>query len=287
MRLIQEGISFEPTNLAYETDNPSYDYLRYKILGEKGAGKIQETFYTLNLENAKKYFYKQFEELHKQEGLIGLQSVYKKLTKRFLFNEYILKDEFDIFVAFETMNNRGKKLSDLELLKNRLIYLTTLYGEQELDSANRKSLRETINEAWKEVYSQLGRNKMQPLKDDDFLRAHWIMYFKYSRQTARDYIQFLLDEQFTPQKVHKKFEQKIDLESIPKEQDSAKDFEDSEDENEDATEDTISTISSPKLEPKEISDFVKSLKESSSALVQLILSRSGRRHVERRETMDK
>ena len=256
------GDQFRTYKFGYETDDPSYDYIRYKILGEKGAGKIQETFYTLNLENAKKYFHKQFEELHKQEGLIGLQSVYKKLTKQFLFNEYIIKNEFDIFVAFETMNNRGKKLSDLELLKNRLIYLTTLYGEQGLDSANIKSLRETINEAWKEVYFQLGRNKMQPLNDDDFLRAHWIMYFKYSRQTARDYIQFLLDEQFTPQKVRNKFEQKIDIESVPKEQDSAIDFEDSEDENENAEEDTISTASSSKLEPKEISDFVKSLKES-------------------------
>ena len=88
----------------------------------------------------------------------GSTQVYDKLTKRFLFNEYIIKDEFDVFVAFETMNNRGKKLSDLELLKNRLIYLTTLYSDEELDAAERRNLRETINDAWKEVYYQLGRN---------------------------------------------------------------------------------------------------------------------------------
>ena len=30
--------------------------MRYKILGEDYAGHVDETFYTLNLENAKKFF---------------------------------------------------------------------------------------------------------------------------------------------------------------------------------------------------------------------------------------
>ena len=195
------GDQFRTYKFGYETDNPSYNYLRFRILGEVGGGTVEETFYTLNLSNAKIYFTEQLRDLHEKQGLEGLQNVYKKLTKRFLFNEYVIKDKFDVFVAFETMNNRGKKLSDLELLKNRLIYLTTLYNDEELDAASRKNLRETINDVWKEVYHQLGRNKTRPLNDDDFLRAHWIMYFKYSRKTGQDYIRFLLDEQFTPKKV--------------------------------------------------------------------------------------
>ena len=58
----------------------------------------------------------------------------------------------------------------------------------------------------------MGRNKSKPLNDDDFLRAHWMMYFKYSRQTGRDYIKFLLEEQFKPQRVHRKTVQPVDLE---------------------------------------------------------------------------
>ena len=95
--------------------------------GEVGGGTVFETFYTLNLSNGKRYFKEKLRAWHKEEGISGLQGMYRTLTKRFLFNEYIIKDEFDVFVAFETMNNRGKTLSDLELLKNRLIYLTTLY----------------------------------------------------------------------------------------------------------------------------------------------------------------
>ena len=51
-----------------------------------------------------------------------------------------------------------------------------------------------INDAWKEVYYQLGRNKSVPLSDDDFLRAHWIIYFRYSRKRGDDYIKFLLSK---------------------------------------------------------------------------------------------
>jgi uncharacterized protein with ParB-like and HNH nuclease domain len=254
------GDQFRTYKFGYTRDNPSYDYLRFRILGEDGGGSVQETFYTLNLRNAKHYFTEQFRELQEKTGLDGLQDIYKKLTKRFLFNEYIIREDFDVFVAFETMNNRGKKLSGLELLKNRLIYLTTLYDEVELDPASRKNLRDTINDAWKEVYHQLGRNKTRPLNDDDFLRAHWTMYFKYSRKTGRDYIRFLLDEQFTPQKVHKKIERDVRLE-VTEEQRSETDVEDSDEENGNTHEETR-VVSTAQLQPTEIRDFVNSLKDS-------------------------
>ncbi len=253
------GDQFRTYKFGYESDNPSYDYMRYRILGELGGGSVKETFYTLNLNNAKTYFTEQFRELYGQSGMKGLQEVYKKLTKRFLFNEYIIKDEFDVFVAFETMNNRGKKLSDLELLKNRLIYLTTLYGEEELDVASRGSLRDTINLAWREVYYQLGRNKTRPLNDDDFLRAHWIMYFKYSRQTGKDYIRFLLDEQFTPKKVQKKVEKDVVLE-VSDEVLTDREIEEVDDLEEDVVSNVATSVA--ELTPIEIRDYVKSLQDS-------------------------
>jgi uncharacterized protein with ParB-like and HNH nuclease domain len=253
------GDQFRTYKFGYTKDNPSYDYLRFQILGEEGGGAIQETFYTLNLSIAKQYFTEQLRELHQQEGFEGLQRTYKKLTKRFLFNEYVIKDEFDVFVAFETMNNRGRKLSDLELLKNRLIYLTTLYDEEELDAASRTNLRDTINDAWKEVYHQLGRNRARPLNDDDFLQAHWTMYFKYSRKTGKDYIRFLLDEQFTPKRVQKKIEREVKLE-IPEEQRSETALDEPADDDEDAEEESVQP--STQLQPTDIRDFVLSLKES-------------------------
>jgi len=174
-----------------------------------------------------------------------------------MFNVYEISDDFDVFVAFETMNNRGKKLSNLELLKNRLIYLTTLYDEDELGQDERNSLREKINDAWKEVYYQLGRNKKKPLSDDDFLVAHWIMYFQYTREKGDDYIRFLLDQQFTPQNIYNKTEIKLnsveDYEEI-REIDSI----DEEDSNINGINEDVKLVS--KLSPKEIENYVNSLK---------------------------
>ena len=259
-RVKPTGDQFRTYKFGYTKDNPSYNYLRFRILGENGGGTVEETFYTLNLNNALRYFSEQFAGLYEQAGMFGLQDVYKKLTKQFLFNEYIIKDEFDVFVAFETMNNRGKKLSDLELLKNRLIYLTTLYEDSELDAASRKNLREDVNGAWREVYYQLGRNKVRPLNDDDFLRAHWVMYFKFSRKKGRDYIHFLLDEQFTPKRVRQKIDREVALEK-PEEVLLEKGPEEAEERNGDAL-DQPTMFSLSKLEPPDIRDFVNSLKQS-------------------------
>ena len=251
------GDNFRTYKFGYTEDNPSYEYLRYRILGEGGEGSVQETFYTLNLSNAKRYFYEQFSELHEKEGMGGLQAIYKTLVKRFLFNEYIIRDEFDVFVAFETMNNRGKRLSDLELLKNRLIYLTTLYSDEELDPASRTSLRDSINDAWKEIYHQLGRNKKHPLNDDEFLKAHWTMYFKYSRNKGNDYIRFLLDEEFSPKRVHKKVERDVVLDAPEEMHDETL----LDDEGEDST-DEVSKVIRAELPPSHIRNYVDSLKSS-------------------------
>jgi len=198
----------------YETDNPSYLYFRHKILGEPNAGTLQETYYTLNLANAKEYFLKQLEAVVEQEGLVIVENIFRKLIARFQFNPYEIPSDFDEFLAFETMNNRGKRLSHLELLKNRLIYLSTLYSDAEADTSEKKELRDLINDSWKEVYHNLGKNKNHPLNDDEFLKAHWILYFMYSRKKGDDYVQFLLNKQFAVDKVLKKKPVAVELEQV-------------------------------------------------------------------------
>ncbi len=242
----------------YEVDNPSFKFLRHRIFFEPNSGTIQETFYTLNLENAKSFFKENIQNYYDNYGLTEIESLFKKVTQNLMFNVYEISDDFDVFVAFETMNNRGKKLSNLELLKNRLIYLTTLYDVNELRYDERNSLREKINDAWKEVYYQLGRNKQNPLNDDDFLVAHWIMYFHYTREKGDDYIRFLLEQKFTPQNIYTKTEVKIS--SIQEFEEIREDAETDQEEVEVPTEEEV--ILRAKLSPKEIEDYVNSLKSA-------------------------
>lgn len=241
----------------YENDNPSAEYLKYKVLGQEYGGTIKETYYTKNLKYAKEFFGNELRAYYEKKGIEGITDLYRKLTLKLMFNIHEIEDDYDVFVAFETMNNRGKRLTNLELLKNRLIYLTTLYPSDILDETDQIALRELINKAWSEVYYQLGRNENNLLSDDEFLRAHWIIYYSYSRKRGDDYIKFLL----------RKFSHKSIFENIievnPDEDDPTVFMSDQQDDDDD-----IEVDSSPKivtdefLQPKEIIDYVNSLNET-------------------------
>lgn len=182
----------------YEVDNPSYEFFKYKILEADIPGDIQETFYTLNLEKAKDFFANILKETYKEYGLSEIEKLFVKITQKLMFNIYNIDDDFNVFIAFETMNNRGKRLSNLELLKNRLIYLTTLFNNEE---DVRVFTRNKINDTWKTVYGCLGKNKQKALSDDEFLQAHWIIYFGYSRNKKDNYSDFLLKQYFTQKRI--------------------------------------------------------------------------------------
>ena len=240
----------------YEVDNPSADYLRYKIFNEPFSGTVNETYYTKNLKFAKSFFRENLAGLYEKEGIDGINGFYLKLTLKLMFNIHEIDDDYDVFVAFETMNNRGKKLTNLELLKNRLIYLTTLYSDKKFDEMEKSHLRKHINDAWKEVYFQLGRNEHTPLSDDEFLRAHWIIYFAYSRKKGDDYIKFLLNK-FSAKNI---FEKKTVVLNDTS-QDMAEDVEFDEDAENEEDYAEPETMEVSKLEPLEIADYVNSLKD--------------------------
>ena len=183
----------------YEHDDPSDEYFRTGILGQYSSSSDKtETLYTYNLWKAKRFFKNKLSGERQK-----IEKIFKKLITGFKFHLYEIDSELDVYVTFETMNNRGKPLSNLELLKNRLIYLSTLLDKEEL--------RIEINDTWKTIYKYLGKNKNKPMDDDEFLKNHWIMYFEYNRSESASYAKFLLNEKFTSKKVTNK---KIDCENI-------------------------------------------------------------------------
>src|SRR5690606_11144573 len=88
----------------YEADNPSFKYLRHKIFLEGNSGTVQETFYTLNLENAKLFFTENLQNYLDKFGFEEIEHLFRKITQNLMFNVYEIKDDFDVFVSFETMN---------------------------------------------------------------------------------------------------------------------------------------------------------------------------------------
>ncbi len=164
----------------YEKDNPSREFLKQEIFADAAAGHStgEATIYTRNLRNAKQFFLERIKQL----SHTSLETLFSKVTQQLVFNAYEISKEIDVFVAFETMNNRGKPLSALELLKNRLIYLVA--NVPEAQPGDSKMLRKQINDAWAIVYHNLGRNENRPLSDDKFLQTHLANY--YHQKVSKD-----------------------------------------------------------------------------------------------------
>lgn len=119
--------------------------------------------YTNNLREAKKFFYDKFEPLKRKDVVI----IKTKVMTALMFDIKIIDDNFDVQAVFETMNNRGKPLTILEKLKNRLLFLNS-----KLIAVGGDELAKTINLSWGTIYEYLGKNEDTMLDEDEFLSSH-------------------------------------------------------------------------------------------------------------------
>lgn len=105
-----------------------------------------------------------------------LQTFYGKIINQLKFIFYPVTDDLDAGIIFETMNDRGKPLTELEKVKNHLLYLS---AKLDVPDAHAQ-LRRRVNETWKYIYERLmfaglaGR-----ANEDQLLRAHWLMAYNY------------------------------------------------------------------------------------------------------------
>lgn len=97
-----------------------------------------------------------------------LQQLHHKLTFQLKFTLYNVTDA-DAGAIFEVMNARGKPLTELELVKNYLLFVGTKLQVPD------HSLREEINSAWGAMFGNLMRSGLLAKQDEDqLLRMHWI-----------------------------------------------------------------------------------------------------------------
>ena len=121
--------------------------------------------YTNNLKKAKEWFCKKINRLSDEQK----KELLRRIQSALVFDIKYISNSVSEQAVFETMNNRGKPLSILEKLKNRLLFLTAKLSCHYEDKI---MLSEYINEAWRKVYDYLGRNPEGMLDEDDFLSAH-------------------------------------------------------------------------------------------------------------------
>ncbi len=134
---------------------------------EKDLEAFKTSFYAKNLIEA----YAFFQEKISDTPIEALEKMFDALIKKMLFSVVGLNDNrIDPFSSFETINNRGKDLSTLELLKNRLHFVAhKICDEEELEN-----LQQEINDTYTRIYHDLRFFKDDHL--EDFLK-HFVAYY--------------------------------------------------------------------------------------------------------------
>ncbi|AVG73404.1 DUF262 domain-containing protein [Helicobacter pylori] len=134
---------------------------------EKDLKAFKTSFYAKNLIDA----YEFFQEKISDTPVGTLEKMFDALTKKMLFSVVELNDNrIDPFSSFETINNRGKDLSTLELLKNRLHFVShKICDEEDLEN-----LQQEINDTYTRIYHDLRFFKDDHL--EGFLK-HFVAYY--------------------------------------------------------------------------------------------------------------
>ncbi len=162
------------------------------IMGEeKDLEKFKTSFYAKNLIDACAFF----KEKISDTPMETLEKMFDTLTKKMLFSVAELNDNrIDPFSSFETINNRGKDLSTLELFKNRLHFVAhKICNGQKLET-----LQQEINKTYTIIYDDL-----RSFKDDDLERflKHFVAY--YYGENSNKFKERLLEMEFN---AHRKYD---------------------------------------------------------------------------------
>ena len=116
--------------------------------------------YLSNINFAAEYIAKELDQFD-DDNIVEIVNI---ILNRLIFNVYYITEDFDVRVTFETMNNRGKPLTNLELLKNRLMYLSTFFNKNDNNNYENR-LQNKIDIAWKNIYDYLNYENSN-LSDD-------------------------------------------------------------------------------------------------------------------------
>ena len=96
--------------------------------------------------------------------------LYKKVSQRLLFSVVEVEKEADVGVIFEVMNDRGKPLTELEKVKNYLLYASATLGVD--------NLSKRVNDAWSSVLRRLMLAGLESSTDEErLLKTQWTVRY--------------------------------------------------------------------------------------------------------------
>lgn len=112
------------------------------------------------------------------EAGITVQTLRNTVESKLGFLVYAPKEDAETGIMFEVINNRGKLLSDLEKVKNYLIYCSVKLGAEKL--------RKAIDQDWSSILRYLNIAKKTTSQEEGaFLRYCVAVYFKLNKTDSQ------------------------------------------------------------------------------------------------------
>lgn len=157
----------------------THAFFQRNILGDQPGGEGARIESERRLHTARTFFQSYLEQQRLEQGdelyREWLILLHRKVTNSLKLTLYEVKQEADVGVIFEVMNNRGKQLSEMEKVKNYLLYVSS-----KIPMAAAKQLATDINRAWHNILERLmDADASSSAHEDQMLRAHWLMAYSY------------------------------------------------------------------------------------------------------------
>lgn len=134
----------------------------------------------------------------------NLEDVVNRVLDNIHLSCVLLSDQYDPATVFETLNNRGRPLSKMSLLKARLDILTSgmQHNNMPLDHAEIIEKRIRISNVWQEVDNELNgatEEREEQVNEDEFLKVYSLARLaneQYGREEINQVIENLFAKTF-------------------------------------------------------------------------------------------
>ncbi|WP_187261412.1 DUF262 domain-containing protein [Pontibacter beigongshangensis] len=167
---IINNVIFKDKTFLRLNDPSNQNFLKYLITEEdikNLENKTPQNKTQKNLIFARIYFEKYFERIKERKAL----QLYDNLLSKFKVNIFELEQEAEVGLIFETMNDRGLPLSDIDKIKNYLVYVC--------HRLNKNKLAIEVNRKFGELFSDLMkiRNFTNITKlENQFLKDSYLVF---------------------------------------------------------------------------------------------------------------
>lgn len=167
---IIRNVKYKGKTLLRLNNNANQEFFSY-LLNEEEIEKLSEIVpenkTQKNLIFARQYFGRYLERIKEKKALL----LYNNLVTKFKVNIFELSEEAEVGLIFETMNDRGLPLSDIDKIKNYLVYVCHRLSDNKLaKDTNRK-----FGEVFKELMTINSSNNITKI-ENQFLKNSYLVY---------------------------------------------------------------------------------------------------------------